>query len=239
MNFLTRTQKKSGFTLVELLVVIAIMTVLLSMAGNALKNTDKGKGVQSAVDLLDLTIQEAREIAKGKGTWARVVIPYTPESTAIDSKHLKFAAVMYWSPDNEQDAFLNPSSDPSSWKMAGNGITFPDSIFFSPDYSTIVQNTEESSFAQPMSSKKTFAQVVGGGSGPTECYYIEFDNQGRMTWPRGATRVVLMAGRRNPDGSIAPTPIDADKRPAQAGGVVVFPKGQTSPMKNRDQIFGN
>lgn len=144
---------------------------------------------------------------------------------------------MVWEPSNPQDAYANPSSDPAGWKMPSKGITFPDTVYFSEEYSTILKNTEETSFAAPITSKKAFAQVTGGA--PLECYYIEFDNMGRMTWPRGATRIVLMNGGpvTGEPGKIQPVPRDKEGRPEQVGGLVVFPKGQTSRLRNKAQIF--
>lgn len=225
-----------GFTLVELLVVVAIISLMLTLAANSLRGLDKSKGVVSGVDLLNGALVEAREIAKGRATWTRVVIPITPMNRTKDSRHLSFAAVMVWEPDNEMDLTEAPMSDDLSWKMISKGVKFPDGIYFSDKYSTLLPSTGDERAPKPINSQTVMAQISGGA--PTECYYVEFDKLGRMTWPRGATRLVLMSGVFQPGKSaIMPNPKDETGKPSQAAGLAIFPQGQISRLQNSTQIF--
>ena len=238
MKSFSLSKRLGGFTLVELLVVIAIMSLILTFASNLLKGIDKTKGIQSGVDLLETTINEAREIAKGRATWTRVVFPVTPEDVSPKSRHLRYAAVIAWEPTDEADLELKPMGDEEEWKMTSRGIEFPDSVFLSTEFSKTAQDPDITKSGEPITSKMCQARL--GKGAPVDCYYIEFDRMGRMTWPRGTTKIVLMSGvhQRGQD-NIIPAPKTTDGKPAQVGGFMIFPKGQMSRLRNVSQIFGD
>lgn len=62
-----------GFTLIELLVVIFILGVMMTMAGSVLRDTGKGRGMESAVIQLESMVHEARAMAMGNETCTRLV----------------------------------------------------------------------------------------------------------------------------------------------------------------------
>ncbi len=237
MNSCFKIRRLRGFTLVELLVVVAIMSLMLTFAANLLKGTDTTKGLQSGVDLLNSTITEAREIAKGRATWTRVVIPVEPDNKSLKSRHLRFAAVMAWESSDPMNLDLKPMGNDTEWKMQSKGVEFPDGVYFSPELSQVLDNEGISDGGKPISSRKVEAQISGGKV--TDCYYLEFDRLGRLTWPRGLTKVVMMVGARRQDGSILPAPRDEAGRPQQASGLMVFPNGETSYLRNKAQVFGS
>ena len=63
-----------GFTLVELIVVITIMVAMMALAASMLRGGGRAQGLQSAVEMVDGMVQEARLDAMGKGTWSRLII---------------------------------------------------------------------------------------------------------------------------------------------------------------------
>lgn len=237
MKSFSSPKRLSGFTLVELLVVILIMSLVLTFASNLLRGVDKTKGIQSGVDLLENTITEAREIAKGRGTWTRVVIPVTPDDASPKSRHLKYAAVIAWEPTDETDLNLKPMGDETEWKMLSQGVDFPAGVYLSTELSKTEADPEITKSGEPITAKTCRAKIGKGAS--VDCYYIEFDRMGRMTWPRGITKVVLMSGVHQLGRDIVPAPKTADGKPAQVAGFVIFPQGQVSRLHNNAQIFGS
>lgn len=77
-----------GFTLVELIVVITIMVAMMALAASMLRGGGRGQGLQSAVEMVDGMVQEARLDAMGKGTWSRLIIVSTPEDEARNMRTL-------------------------------------------------------------------------------------------------------------------------------------------------------
>ena len=63
-----------GFTLVELLVVVGIMAAMLSVAAIGIQNIDKGQATVSALSQSQALMDEARNLAIGRGTRARLCI---------------------------------------------------------------------------------------------------------------------------------------------------------------------
>lgn len=237
MKSFSPSKRPNGFTLVELLVVIAIMSLVLTFAANLLKGADKTKGIQSGVDLLESTINEARELAKGRGTWTRVVFPVTPDDVSPTSRHLKYAAVITWEPKNETDLELKPMGDDTEWKMLSKGIDFPGGVYLSTELSKTMDDPEITNSGQPITSKMCQARI--GQGPPVDCYYLEFDRMGRLTWPRGITKIILMSGvhQRGQD-NIIPAPKTPEGKPAQAAGFIIFPQGQMSRLRNMTQVLG-
>src|SRR5690606_39091618 len=68
------TQRSQGFSLIELLVVILIISMLLTLGAVGMKGMTGGKGISSAVATTEALFDEARSIAVGKGTRARVLV---------------------------------------------------------------------------------------------------------------------------------------------------------------------
>ena len=73
-RFPVRTRRAAAFTLVEMLVVITIITILLTVGALGLKNLSKGSGVSAGLPVAEAVFAEARAIAIGRGTKARVLV---------------------------------------------------------------------------------------------------------------------------------------------------------------------
>ena len=69
-----------AFTLVEMLVVITIITVLLTIGAVGLKDLTKASGVSAGLPVAEAVFAEARALAIGEGTKARVLIHGTQDN---------------------------------------------------------------------------------------------------------------------------------------------------------------
>lgn len=230
----------------ELVVVVAIMAIMLSLAANVMRNSNQGQGLQDAVQTLADMVRNARLEAKGKATWARVVVVSDPTDTSNNTKNLRYIAVMVKEPVR-----MSRSTDPDKgeWKIIPGAKYLTGGFYVSPKYSTLVSSPTYSDDVG-MSRSSTFAQQLdkmqmGNPSLPKQdVYFIEFDPQGRMSEPSRPTRLVVISAMSDPnsngeDAGIRPNPIDKDGLPASAGGIVIWPKGTVSFLRDREQIFAD
>ena len=234
-----------GFTLVELLVVIAIIGVMLSLAANVLQNPGKDKNVTSGVQILQGMIQEARATAIGNDTYARVVIACDEDNSSKDSVHLRYVTVQKYQRDPNENLTYDGTDTVrrGEWVSTSSGTFFPNGVYFSPTYSSELMWMPGATGTE---LQKDSARLSGHGQATV--YYIEFDEKGRFVTPDTrpgenscARRLVVIAGTRsnrngNVDG-IVPSRVDAEGRPAEARGLVLWPSGNTSVMKTTEQIY--
>ncbi|MEG1070396.1 MAG: prepilin-type N-terminal cleavage/methylation domain-containing protein [Akkermansia sp.] len=233
-----------GFTLVELIVVVAIIAIMLSLAGNMLKGAGKGQGLQAAVQQAQDMVQETRLEAISKSTWARLVIVSDPVDDSPNTKNLRFMAILYKNPERASNH--NSNIGGGEWKMSSRGRYLPAGFFFSPQYSTLLK-MEKNRDDRVASNSPTLAQLVDkmriSNSGATDVFYIEFDPQGRMTEPSAPTRFIIMGGVPDKsiggdDAGVRPSPFDTKQKvPTAAGGIVIWPKGNISLLRTKEQMF--
>ncbi len=236
---ISESKKKQGFTLIELLVVIAIMAIMLTLIATVLRNAGSSKGLAGGIEQLDSMVREARMAATGNNTYSRLVIVTDPSDTSADSKHLRYMTVMILDDSENKDVYEGQGSDSGNWVATSRGSFLPKGIYFSPKYSTpLDKDTAESTGGSDTISSRTGNFRITGAANKM-AYYIEFDPQGRMTFPGQPTRLVLVNGERSKslgsDEGILAKPM-ANGRPIQSGGVVVWPHGTTSRLKTLDQI---
>lgn len=236
-----------GFTLVELMVVIAIMGIMMTMAASVLRDTGKGRGLDSGVDLLESMVREARATAQGNDTYTRLVIACDPKDTSTDSRHLRFMTVqMFRKEENNSGRYDGTRVDQGGrWVSTSAGVTLPPGVFFSPSYSKPL-NWMDGSSGDMIGQEVTRLS----GRGQTKVYYIEFDEKGRFVAPGAdplnptrAQRLVIISGRlgkgsRAKDG-VVPSDVDSSRRPAAAKGIVVWPNGDLSLLRTAEQVYEN
>lgn len=238
-------QAMRGFTLIELLVVVAIIAIMLSLAGNMLKGAGKGQGLQAAVQQLQDMVQETRLEAISKSTWARLVVVSDPLDDSVNTKNLRYMAVMVKKAVRTSDQRSKIGG--GQWEILARGRYLPAGFFVSPQYSTLlpVTATREDRLAKQSPS---FAQLVDkmrlSNKGESDVFFIEFDPQGRMSEPSYPTRLVVIGAVPDKavsgdDAGIRPSPVDPKtKLPQAAGGIVIWPKGNISLLRTKEQIFG-
>lgn len=217
---LSRKSHRTGFSLVELLVVILIISLLLTLGAGIMKNIAGGNSMGSAVATTEALFDEARAIAVGKGTTAKVLVDVTDPQN--EDTYLRRIVVVY----NE----LNPQTgepEQDKWAVASRGLTLPDKIYFSQEFS----KKDPDGGGQKLDEitlnpdKKLF-----------EGKYLEyvFNSEGICTTAsKGGVGFVLGSGVR-PLGNKLPRVTGEAKR--DFGGFVVWRNGRTSLFRDNDQI---
>lgn len=199
--------------MIELLVVILIISLLLTLGAMGLRGIG-GKGVTSAVATAEAVFDEARAIAVGKGTQARVVVDVNDPRDLDNYKKRMF--VVYKE--------LNDKGEPTeTWTMASRQTTLPDKTFFSQSFSRRDQKAKTGEI-----DKMTLSMNKTNFDG--EYLYYEFNSEGICSSP-GAGFVVGNGIRAQGE---EPRTTGEGKR--DFGGFVVWRNGRTSLMRGPDEI---
>jgi prepilin-type N-terminal cleavage/methylation domain-containing protein len=206
----------SGFTLVEMLAVVLIISVLLTLGAVGINRLTSGKGVTNGVSNAEALFDEARAIAVGKGTKARVLV----DNNANSENSLRRLLVVYQELDDE-----GKPKDPETWVLTSRGVTLSEGVYFSEKFSKKDQQAggtlDEMTLVQNDTVKKDYAG---------EYFYYEFNREGLCTTP-GAS-FVLGAGAR-PQGQ-EPRVTGSSKR--DFGGFVIWRNGRLSAFRGPDHI---
>ncbi len=213
-------RKCRGFTLVEMLVVIAIMSILMTVGAIGLGNMG-GKGVSSGVSSAESLFDEARSIAVGQRTKARVLI--AKDLTNSKADNLRRMLVV----SEEIDPATGMPVD-GNWILSSRGTLLPDQTFFSQTYSKKDLDGAGGAIEDE--------PLTGSGIKPAYAgsyYYYEFNAEGICTTP-GAS-FVLGAGTKNLNNATdQPKVTSAGKR--DFGGFVIWRNGRTSVFRSPEQI---
>jgi prepilin-type N-terminal cleavage/methylation domain-containing protein len=203
-----------GFTLVELLVVIAIISILMTVGAIGIGGLTGGKGVGSAVARAEATFDEARSIAVGNRTRARVLI--ATELPNARENELRRLLVAYEG--------LNAQGEPETdnWVLASRGELLPEQVFFSQTFSTGRNGTGN---LQVMTLDATHNLNQG-----TYLYY-EFNGEGIFQEP--GARFIVGAGVK-PGSAQSPMVTSAAKK--DFGGFAIWRNGRTSVFRSPDQM---
>lgn len=240
------TRQHGGFTLIELLVVITIIGIMMSLASTVLRDPGTGRTLDSGVDLLTNLVQEARATAQGNDTYTRLVIADDPKDTSQDTRHLRYMVVQMFRKSSNDTGRYDASSVnmQGEWVSTSAGVLLPAGVFFSPTYSHAL------SWADGGGDRIGTTVARLSRNKKARVYYFEFDEKGRFVSPASGPgspsqpqRIVLINGRmgtgRNSQDGVIPLQLDEQRRPAGAKGIVIWPTGNTSPLRTKEQIFQN
>lgn len=172
-------------------------------------------------------VQEARLDAMGKGTWSRLIIVSTPDDEARNMRTL---------------GVMSKNTRTGKWHLVNRLQTLPAGFYVSPTYSTLLEGAKkargEKSTAHDFASRDGQDTVNLPGNRMTDIYFIEFDEEGRMSQPNAPTRLVVVAGSAGNGKEERPTPM-VDGKPGLAGGIVIYPKGNISRLRTTEQVIPN
>lgn len=209
----------SGFTLVEMLVVIAVMSILMTAGAIGLGGAG-GNPVTSAVATTESLFDEARAIAVGQRTNARVMIAQNLTNKPEDN--LRRVIVMY----EELGTDGLPKTNPT-WALSSRGTVLPERAFFSQNFSS--QDHEASGAAPKIETLNSGVKAPYYGS----YYTYVFNAEGICTTP-GAS-VVIGSGARNAKNPTDQPRVTSDGK-RDFGGFVIWKNGRTSIFRSPDQI---
>lgn len=235
---------RRGFTLIELMVVMTIIGVMLTLAASVLRDSGTSRSLDSGVDMLQNLVQEARTTAQGNDTYARLVIASDPKDTGKDSRHLRYMVVQLYRKNADQAGTYDGTSATTKgeWVSTSSGVMLPPGVYFSPTYSNAL------SWAEGSGNRIGSGRARLSRDKTTNILYFEFDERGRFVSPGASPnspsqphRLVLIHGRpgsgRDAHDGIIPMQQDANRRPLGAKGIVLWPGGNTSLLRTREQIF--
>jgi prepilin-type N-terminal cleavage/methylation domain-containing protein len=213
-----------AFTLVEMLVVIAIMSILMTAGAIGLGGMG-GKGVTSGVASAESLFDEARSIAVGQRTRARVMIAKDLTNNPADNLRRIVVA------SAEIDSVTGLEKSPENWILSSRGAVLPDQTYFSQEYS----KKDKDDPKDPNGKIDEIASLSGAkASYAGSYYYYEFNAEGICTTP-GAGFVIGAGSRKvNAAATDKPKVTSAGKR--DFGGFVVWRNGRTSVFRSPAQI---
>jgi prepilin-type N-terminal cleavage/methylation domain-containing protein len=203
-----------GFSLIELLVVILIISILLTLGAVGLKGLG-GKGVTSGVATAEAVFDEARAIAVGKGTKARVLVDVDDPQ---DNENYKRRMIVVY---EELDDQGEPVKD--KWVMSSRAVMLPEGTFFSETFSK--KNHEQGGDGVEDFALSTNKQAYDG-----KYLFYEFNSEGISSTP--GTSFIIGSGTR-PQGD-QPRVTGQGKR--DFAGFIVWRNGRTSLFRGPDEI---
>jgi type II secretory pathway pseudopilin PulG len=203
-----------------MLVVIAIMSILMTAGAIGLGGMG-GKGVTSGVASAESLFDEARSIAVGQRTKARVLIAKDLTNNPADNLRRILVA------SAEIDPLTGLEKSPSNWILSSRGLVLPDQTYFSQEFS--LKDQKSAGGGIDVMSSLDGAKAAYAGS----YYYYEFNAEGICTTP-GAGFVIGAGTRAVNKPTSKPRVTSTAKR--DFGGFVIWRNGRTSIFRSPAQI---
>lgn len=208
--------------MVEILTVVTVMAILMSVAAIGIQKLDRGQATTTALAISQAVFAEARSVAVGRGTRARVYIHgQLDDGDEVDQqRYLRYLIV----------AVLEDGSD-SDFEVVSRGTSLPNGVYFDADGS----KDASSSVSDIGTWGKGQVDLPGSGTNLRDCYYYEFNGEGicvdgAKDGADPGAAFVLIGGVRQRDA----------EKPRKLGnnqtGFVVWRNGQTAIYRNPDQI---
>lgn len=116
---------RKGFTLIELLVVIGIMAMMLSVAAIGIQNVDKGQATVAGVSQVQALMDEARNLAIGRNTRARLCIH---ADSSEEDRNLRFAVIAFERLERGEGGEITGRE----WVTETRGTYLPSSVYYHP-----------------------------------------------------------------------------------------------------------
>lgn len=220
------TSPSRGFTLIELLVVVGIMAAMLSVAAIGIQNIDKGQATVSGLSQAQALMDEARNLAVGRGTRARLCIH---GDASEEDRNFRFLVVAYEEVERDADGEIVSSS----WKVTSRGTFLPNGVYFHPNFSQ--QAASQIRGLGTYGSNGSGVKFPSNGKSVNQppYYYYEFNAEGLCTEAGQSdpgAAFVLCRGVTGP-GANEPRVIGNDVE-----GFVIWRNGRTSPIRDTDVI---
>ena len=239
MNFRTKIRTSTGsrragahgagFTLVELLAVILVISILMTVGVMGIRNLAGGKGTSTAVASVEGLFEEARLIAIGKGTSARVLVDVDDSDNAAN--YLRRVVIAYRHIDNNGEMT-------SQWVLANRGYTLPTGVYFSREFSSedhagTGNSMSEEGMSYFMVDKDNVARAVSTKKTDWNGDYVfyEFNSEGICQVP-GAS-FIIGSGAMRP-GAEKPKVTGSASR--DFTGLVIWRNGRTSLFRSPTQM---
>ncbi|MES2441141.1 MAG: prepilin-type N-terminal cleavage/methylation domain-containing protein [Verrucomicrobiota bacterium] len=214
-----RRRDSHGFTLVEMLVVIAIMSILMTAGAIGLGGMG-GKGVSSGVASAESLFDEARSIAVGQRTRARVLVAKELNNNPADN----LRRIVVASEKLKEDG----TPDTNNWELTSRGVVLPDQVYFSQTYS---QKDQAAGGEIQVMASIPGAKAAYAGS----YYYYEFNAEGICTTP-GASFVIGSGVRGLTSSAMKEKPKVTSAGKRDFGGFIIWRNGRTSVFRSPQQI---
>lgn len=189
------------------------MSILLTFGAVGIGNLTAGKSVPTALSNVEGLFQEARTLAVGKGTNARVLVDVDRDH----NEYLRRIVVAYEEVDDQ-------GKGTGQWVLSSRGYSLPAKTFFSLDFS----HKDHSSGAGQVDE---VTLDVKGQDFDGKYRYYEFNSEGICTSP-GSSFVI--GNGALPGGQEKPRTTTDGKR--DFGGFIIARNGRTTTFRNPEQI---
>jgi len=225
--------RRAGFTLVELLAVVLVISILMTVGVMGVRNLSAGKSTTAAIASIEGLFDEARLLAIGKGTDARVLVDV--DDPKKGENYLRRVIIAYRHVDNNGEVSKN-------WVLANRGYQIPQSVYFSRLLSSRNHAGTSGASGAPLEEEEMRFYVVDNDneakavSGTKTDWngkyvYYEFNSEGICQSP-GASFIVG-SGMRRPG---ADDPMITGGAERDFTGLVVWQNGRTSLFRSPSQM---